>query len=77
MKIEFDSHVKKYILRLQSKEQKRILNAVYKLPAGDTKPLQGRADDFRLRVGDWRVIFVYRDDVIFIKEIGNRGDIYK
>ena len=44
--------------------------------------MQGFSDGRkRLRVGAWRVIYrVNRDDmveVLFIIDIGNRGDIYK
>ena len=78
MKIEFDHSVRKFILHLQKKEQKRILNAIYQLPQGDVKPLEGRKGEFRVRIGDWRTIFKYREnDIIFIMEIGNRGDVYK
>lgn len=44
----------------------------------DVKKLQGK-NGFRLRVGQWRVIFT-RDDlikIISIEKIGSRGDIYK
>ena len=38
--------------------------------------LQGR-DGYRLRVGDWRVIFDEDGNVIAILEIGPRGGIYE
>ncbi|MCX6621732.1 MAG: type II toxin-antitoxin system RelE/ParE family toxin [Acidobacteria bacterium] len=39
--------------------------------------LQGR-DGFRLRVGDWRVIYELQDDrmVMLVVEVGPRGGIY-
>lgn len=44
--------------------------------------MQGSSDGkMRLRVGTWRVIYKYGTnqevEVLFILEIGNRGDIYK
>lgn len=44
--------------------------------ASQVTKLQGR-DGYRLRVGDWRVIFTAEGDVLAILEIGTRGDIYK
>lgn len=50
-------------------------------PRGDIKQLQGvNPVAYRLRVGKYRVIYEYmgdRKDVLFIKDIGSRGDIYK
>ncbi len=40
--------------------------------------LQGR-DGYRLRVGDWRVIYEIRDErlIILVLDIGPRGGIYR
>jgi mRNA interferase RelE/StbE len=43
--------------------------------AGDVKRLKGRAG-CRLRVGDWRVIFIEDATSIIIVAVGNRRDIY-
>ena len=49
------------------------------MPLGDVKRLQGGNDNFRLRVGDLRIVFSKNDEelTILIIEIGPRGDIYK
>jgi mRNA interferase RelE/StbE len=44
--------------------------------AGDVKRMAGRPS-MRLRVGDFRVIFVEDRDFISVTEIGPRGSIYK
>ena len=46
----------------QTKQRLKI--AIEKLPAGDVKKLQGIKDDYRLRVGDLRVIFSVINDTI-------------
>lgn len=43
--------------------------------AGNVKKLQGRPG-YRLRVGDWRVIFDEDDNVIDIEKIASRGSVY-
>jgi mRNA interferase RelE/StbE len=43
--------------------------------SGDVKRLKGRAG-CRLRVGDWRVIFIEEGASIVIVAVGNRKDIY-
>ena len=67
----------KFLERLPVKDRARILRAAYKLPHGDVSTIKGRPGEFRLRIGDWRIIFEHRGNEIFVKEIGNRGDIYK
>jgi mRNA interferase RelE/StbE len=44
--------------------------------ANQVTKLQGR-DGYRLRVGDWRVIFTEDGEVLAILEIGPRGGIYR
>jgi mRNA interferase RelE/StbE len=44
--------------------------------ASNVKKLQGRAG-YRLRIGDWRVIFDEGADVIAVLAIGPRGGIYE
>ena len=64
--------------------RKRIETAIYKLETDrmpqQFKPLVGRAiSQFRLRVGDWRVLYdLYgEDEVVLILRIGHRRDIYR
>jgi mRNA interferase RelE/StbE len=47
-----------------------------KTGAGSVKRLIGRPGA-RLRVGDWRVIFVETTATIEVRAVGNRRDIYK
>jgi mRNA interferase RelE/StbE len=44
--------------------------------AGNVKRLTGRPGA-RLRVGDWRVIFVETSTTIEVRAVGDRRDIYK
>ena len=43
--------------------------------AGDTKALKGRPG-VRLRVGDWRVVFIEEPNRIIVVAVGHRRDIY-
>ena len=56
--------------------RKRIINAINSLPLGDVKKLQG-VDGYRLRVGDFRIIFNKNGEVLLIEKIDNRGQVYK
>jgi mRNA-degrading endonuclease RelE of RelBE toxin-antitoxin system len=42
---------------------------------GDFKKLQG-PEEWRLRVGDWRVLFVLRADAAYVSRISDRQDAY-
>lgn len=86
MKIKYSRDALKFLARLDTKTITRIRTAVHGLtkspPEGDIRPLQGFSDGRkRLRVGGWRVIYRYDRDgeleILFIIDIGNRGDIYK
>ena len=78
-RIEIDKRAVKFISKQPKPQRERLLRAIYKLPeTGDIKQMQGYIY-YRLRVGDYRVIYTVNDDVLLVRvvEIGNRGDIYK
>lgn len=75
LEIKYSKQALKFLKKQDTITQKRILNAISVLPKGDVKALQGK-DGYRLRIGDYRVIFNNIDNIIFIRMIGNRGQIY-
>jgi mRNA interferase RelE/StbE len=87
---ELQIRYSKSALKFLSKTQKSYVQIIReaidgiakKPPEGDIKPLVGYKDGrFRLRVGKYRVIYRYDFDgiweVVYIIDIGARGDIYK
>lgn len=77
--INYERDCLKYLHKLDRNTQIRIINAVNQLPYGDVKRLQGNSGDYRLRVGDYRIIFSKNDKrlIINIIEIASRGEVYK
>ena len=79
-RIEINKRALKFIAKQPKRERERIFSALNKLPGeGDIKAMQGRAGLFRLRVGDYRIIYTVDHDVliVYVIDAGNRGDIYK
>ena len=56
LEIKYSKQALKFLKKQDTITQKRILNAISVLPKGDVKALQGK-DGYRLRIGDYRVIF--------------------
>ena len=76
MNIGYCKQAKKSFERLDATTKQRIRNDINQLPAGDIKKLKGYANLYRLRVGDWRVLFSYeQDDIIRINKIAPRGEV--
>jgi mRNA interferase RelE/StbE len=69
----------KSLRRLGRRERERIRAAIEALPAGDVKRLRGVDRLWRLRVGEWRVIFGRRDAerVIDVLAVRPRGRAYR
>ena len=71
--------------RIQPKTRQAITAALERIAAApfashpNVKPLAGTRDGFRLRHGDWRVL--YRIDQaanrMIVDTVGPRGDVYK
>ena len=78
MKIEYSRDAVRYIMRMDAKTKHRVHNAVLAIPDGDIKPLKGLPGVYRIRVGDYRIIYSHMDnETILIESIGPRGDVYK
>ena len=78
--IRFEKTAMKFLEKQPQNQRERILKAIYKLPdEGNIKPLGGYENLYRLRVGDYRVLYTIHEDIVTIRvlNIGNRGDIYK
>ena len=73
---QYSKQALKFLQKQDILTQKRIIKAINKLPFGDVKKLQGRTG-YRLRIGDFRIIFDKKGNIIYIEKIDNRGEIYK
>lgn len=74
--IQYSKQTVKFLKKQDVTTRKRIITAINNLPAGDVKKLQG-TEGYRLRVGDFRIIFDKNGDVLWIEKIENRGQVYK
>ena len=79
--IDIKKRAERFIVKLPSPEKERVLKAIYKLPEGeDIKQLKGKKNKglFRLRVGDYRIIYSVDNGklIIYVIDAGNRGEIY-
>ena len=79
MKFDFSNDAMKEIGKLDANTAGRIFKGVMGLPdKGDIKPLGGNhAGQFRLRVGDWRIIYTVANNTVLVGHILPRGDAYK
>lgn len=82
-RLDFTRAARKQFLNLAKPVQKRIAPRVDAL-ATDPRPhgvkkLQGGKDLYRIRVGDWRIIYMIRDRelLVLVVRIANRRDAYK
>lgn len=78
-RIEWKEHAFDTIQKLETTIAKRIVKKVEELAENpfskEIKRLKG-SPDFRLRVGDYRVIFSIESDLITILKVGHRSHIY-
>jgi mRNA interferase RelE/StbE len=64
---------------LAAKIRKQVLRKIERLESGlhgDIKRLRGSDIAYRLRMGDYRVLFDVDGDVIIVRRIGDRKGVY-
>ncbi len=81
-RISFKPAVQRQLRKLPRQVQARLLDRIEKLaeepyPPG-AKKLKAEIDLFRVRVGDYRIVYTVQDDsfVVLIVRVGDRRDIY-
>lgn len=86
MQIDYSKSAIKAINAMDKPTKQRIKQGIEGLtirpPQGDIKTMQGFTDGRqRLRVGKYRIVYKYALDtsieILYIIDIGSRGDIYK
>lgn len=78
-KIKYNKAALKFLDKQDKKQRLRIYKAIYQLPNnGDIKRLKGYNNKYRLRVGDFRIIYDKFDNelIISVINIDNRGQAY-
>lgn len=82
-RIEVKRSAGKEIAALDKREQRRVVKAIEALadqprPPGVRK-IVGLEDAYRLRVGDYRILYRIEDDrlVVFVVRVGHRRDVYR
>ncbi len=78
----FAARAKRDLRRLDQPVQRRVIDALDRLvgdpPAGDVVKLTGPDDEWRLRVGDWRVRFQRdADGLIYVLRVLPRGRAHR
>ena len=71
--------VVKQLEKMSPDVARRIRSKINRLSndlAGDVKRLTNFSPEYRLRVGDWRVLFNVDGDVVSIEHISHRSDAY-
>jgi mRNA interferase RelE/StbE len=78
-RIEFADSVADDLRKVPKREADQILRKIERLQHGlhgDIKRLQNSDVGYRLRMGDYRILFDVEQDVIVIQKVGNRRDVY-
>ncbi|MCL2699542.1 MAG: type II toxin-antitoxin system RelE/ParE family toxin [Defluviitaleaceae bacterium] len=81
MRFKLTTDAKRYLDTLDKPTVNRIYEALRSMTrepsVGDTKPLSGSDTLYRLRVGDFRIIYEIDGNNVIIEKISPRGQAYK
>ncbi len=80
--IRWSAPAERDLRRLDPETALRVKAGVERLAVagqGDVKRLQGREDEWRLRVGDWRVLFRFYHSarILRVLRVRHRSDAYR
>ena len=82
-RLEISGPAERDLKRLPSEMKRRISDALDGLTVtprkGDIRKLEGTRNDYRLRVGDWRVIFQPdpKQRIVYVLAVPHRSNAYR
>lgn len=81
--IVVNPHIEKTLSKVNASDARRIRDQIRNLPI-DPRPsnsikMKGEGDTYRVRVGDYRIIYEIHDKklLILVINVGHRRDVYK
>ena len=81
MQVILKKQPEKYLSKCPQNTHEKLNGALIGLEnwEGDIKKLQGRKDEYRLKLPPFRIIFIYvnGEDIITVTRIDTRGQVYK
>jgi mRNA interferase RelE/StbE len=83
MEIRYTKAAAKALIKMPTNTALLIRNKIQQYAAdpeslaNNVKKLQGREDEYRLRVGDWRVIFAQDGVILNVLKVRPRGGAYE
>jgi len=78
-RIVFSNEASRDLERLSPEVARRITAKIERLKnglAGNVKRLTNYSPEYRLRVGDWRVLFDVAKDVVLVQHVSHRSQAY-
>ena len=81
--IYFNRRIKKLLERLDKSQKERIRTRLLSLSKdpfiGDVKKVEGRENVYRVRIGDYRVLYLLdrKEKEIYVVKIDNRSRVYR
>ena len=81
--VEIEATAWKSIMRLSESLQERVWSAIESLEmaprASGVEKLQGFQNLYRVRVGNYRIVYEIQDDVliVIVVKVGHRRDVYR
>jgi mRNA interferase RelE/StbE len=83
--IEYKKNALRALRKADQKTRERLMAKIWQLAddpdslANNIKRLKSKNESFRLRVGNWRIIYEFRDNrlVLLIIDVKQRGGAYK
>lgn len=76
--LDITKQVEDFLEKLPPKQFKQVYSSIMKLRKNprpnDSKKLQGSKDTYRVDIGEYRVIYEFDNDTVYIVTAGNRND---